>query len=509
VDASQGIQAQTLATLYSALEHNLEIIPVINKIDLPAADPDKVKKEVVKLLGCSEDEIFCISAKDGTGIEKVLDALVDKIPAPKINPDDNGTRALVFDAVSDPYRGVVAYVRVINGELKRGSKSMFLGTGKEITVGEVGCFSPSYLATKTLSAGEIGYVVTGLKDVADSRVGDTISSSDDLEPLPGYKVVEPMVFAGLYPNDADDFDTLREALEKLSLNDAALNIEPEQNAALGNGFRCGFLGLLHMDIIQERLEREYDCDVIITAPSVNYEVVLQSKNPSSIVRSSLIKADDPEVAVISNPADFPDRTNIKEIREPWVKLEIVSSDADVGGVMKLVQSRRGIYFSHEYLDEDRVVIHFEVPLQGIVLDFFDKLKSLTSGYGSMSYDLIGFRTGDLVKLDILLLGDAIDALSTIVHKTEANSAGCAVCKKLKEVIPRQQFQIPIQAAIGGKIVARETLSALRKDVTAKLYGGDRTRKDKLLKKQKKGKDRLKAMGKVLLPQEAFLSVLKR
>ncbi|MBT4021299.1 elongation factor 4 [Candidatus Peribacteria bacterium] len=508
VDASQGIQAQTLATLYSALEHNLEIVPVLNKIDLPAADVDKVTQEVVKLIGCSEEEIFCISAKDGTGVGEVLDALVDKISAPKLD-DSGGTRALIFDAISDPYRGVVAYVRVIGGELKRGVKSVFLGTGKEITVGEVGCFSPSYSATKTLSAGEIGYVVTGLKDVADARVGDTIASSPDLEPLPGYKVVEPMVFAGLYPNDADDFDLLREALEKLSLNDAALNIEPEQNAALGNGFRCGFLGLLHMDIIQERLEREYDCDVIITAPSVNYEVVLQAKNPSSVVRSSLLKEEDKNVAVISNPADFPDRTNIKEIREPWVKLEIVGSDSDVGGVMKLVQERRGVYLSHEYLDADRVVMHFEVPLQGIVLDFFDRLKSLTSGYGSMSYDLIGFRAGDLVKLDILLLGDPIDALSTIVHKAEANSAGCAVCKKLKEVIPRQQFQIPIQAAIGGKVVARETLSALRKDVTAKLYGGDRTRKDKLLKKQKKGKDRLKAMGKVLLPQEAFLSVLKR
>jgi GTP-binding protein LepA len=534
VDASQGIQAQTLATLYSALDHDLVIIPILNKIDLPAADVPKVMKEVTTLLGCTEDEVLKISAKDGTGVEEVLCAVVERIPDPKSarsNRGDKGDRgvldqadttsvpfvtsvpsittSLVFDAVSDTYRGVVSYVRVTEGEWKKGNTGYFLGSKKEITVLEVGSFSPGFHPENVLRAGEIGYIVTGLRDVAEARVGDTIASSPDLSPLPGYKVMAPMVFAGLYPNDADDLPQLREALEKLSLNDAALAIEPEQNIALGNGFRCGFLGLLHLDIIQERLEREYNCELIVTAPSVTYEVELNAKSPASCVRSSLLKPDQKNVAVISNPADFPDRTFILEVREPWVKLEVVTPSDKVGGIMQLVQDRRGVYQSLEYLDADRALLHFEVPLQGIVLDFFDKLKSLTAGYGSMSYDLIGFRKGDLLKLDILLLGESVEALSTIVEKSEAHHVGVAICKKLKEVIPKQQFSLPIQAAIGGKIVGRETLSALRKDVTAKLYGGDRTRKDKLLKKQVKGKQRLKQMGKILLPQEAFLSVLQR
>lgn len=525
VDASQGIQAQTLATLYSALEHELAIIPVLNKIDLPAADVPRVTQEVIKLLGCRKEDILAISAKEGTGVEEVLKAVVEKVPTPTVgndavSPSREGqravphSRALIFDAIADTYRGVVTYVRVIDGQWKKGDKAIFLGSQKDIVITEVGSFAPSYNAEPSLNVGEIGYIVTGLKDVADARVGDTIASSQNAEALPGYKIMEPMVFAGLYPTDSDDVGQLRESLDKLSLNDAALSVEPEQNTALGNGFRCGFLGLLHMDIIQERLEREFNCELIVTAPSVTYEVVLNAKKPGDIVRSNLIEERDGEngkevVAVLSNPADFPDRTYITEVREPWVKLEVVCPGESVGGIMQLVQDRRGEYLSLEYLDEDRALLHFEVPLQGIVLDFFDTLKSLTSGYGSMSYDPLGFRAGELLKLDMLLLEEPVSALSTIVHKTEAESVGRVVCKKLKEVIPKQQFALPIQAAIGGKVVARETLPALRKDVTAKLYGGDRTRKDKLLKKQAKGKQRLKAMGKIVLPQEAFLSVLQR
>lgn len=510
VDASQGVQAQTLATLHAALEHNLKIIPVLNKIDLPAADVPRVMREVTKLLGCSEDEVLSISAKEGTGVEGVLEAIVDRIPRPSAPSTTSTTRALIFDANADPYRGVVAYVRVMEGEFKRGDAAHLLGSKKQITVSEVGMFMPSYKATDTLCAGEIGYIITGLKDVSEARVGDTFASSPNLDPLPGYRVIEPMVFAGLYPTNPDDLPKLREALEKLRLNDASLTVEPEQNTALGNGFRCGFLGLLHLDIIQERLEREEGgCSLIVTAPSVTYEVVLQSKSPASVVRSSLLKPDEKNVALISNPADFPDRTHIKAVREPWVKLGIVCPGDSVGAIMQIVQERRGTYESMEYLEEGTALIHFEVPLSGIVHDFFDRLKSITSGYGSMSYELLEFREGDLIKIDMLLLGEPVDALSTIVHKSEAHEVGAKICRKLKEVIPRQQYQVPIQAAIGGKIIARETLSALRKDVTAKLYGGDRTRKDKLLKKQKKGKDRLKAVGKIILPQEAFLSVLER
>lgn len=508
VDASQGIQAQTLAVLYMAMEHDLQIIPVLNKIDLPAADPERISKEVVKLLGCDKDEILKISAKEGRGIDEVLDAVVERIPEPR-HEGDADARGLIFDAVMDPYRGTVAYVRMMNGTIKKGQKIHLLGTKTAYEAIDVGHFAPKYVSDGELNEGEIGYIVTGGKDVNHVRTGDTISSKEGITPLPGYKVVQPMVYAGVYPSEADGYPDLRDALEKLSLNDAALITEPERNAALGNGFRCGFLGLLHMDIIQERLEREYDCDLVITAPSVRYEVKLSVANPAEIVRSSLLKEDEPDTAIISNPADLPDPTYIAEIREPWVKLEIVCRNEDVGAVMKLVTDRRGVQQSMEYLDEERVVLFFEVPLQGIVLDFFDKLKSSTAGYGSMSYDPIGYRAGDLVKLQILLLGEPADALSTIVHRSEAHSVGASVCKKLKEVIPKAQYQIPIQAAIGAKVVARETLSAFRKDVTSGLYGGDVSRKQKQLKKQKKGKKRLKQMGKVTLTQDAFLSVLKR
>jgi GTP-binding protein LepA len=508
VDASQGIQAQTLAVLYMAMEHDLKIIPVLNKIDLPAADPDRVSDEVVKMLGCKKEDILRISAKEGIGVLEVLDAVVDRIPPPK--PISSGQpRGLIFDAVMDTYRGTVAYVRMVNGSIKKGQKIHMIGTGLDFEALDTGHFSPKYVSDKQLQEGEIGYIVTGGKDVSHVRTGDTISISAGADPLPGYKEVQPMVFAGLYPSEADGYPQLREALEKLSLNDAALIFEPERNAALGNGFRCGFLGLLHMEIVQERLEREYDCDLVITAPSVRYEVKLTAKSAATIVRSSLLKEDEPDTAIISNPADFPEPTYIEEVREPWVRLEVVCRNEDVGAVMKLVTERRGMQQSMEYLDEERVVIHFDVPLQGIVLDFFDKLKSSTAGYGSMSYEPIGMRAGDLVKLQILLLGEPTDALSTIVHKSEAHSVGAIVCKKLKEVIPKAQYVIPVQAAIGAKVVARETISAFRKDVTAGLYGGDVSRKQKQLKKQKKGKKRLKQMGKVTLTQDAFLSVLKR
>ena len=523
VDAAQGIQAQTLAVLYMAMEHDLKIIPVLNKIDLPAADPEGVSEEVMKLLGCKKDEILLISAKEGRGVGDVLKAVVERIPVPgghwslvtsqKTSDQRPATsdpsRALIFDAIMDPYRGAVAYVRVVEGSFTKGQKIKLLGTESQVEITDLGHFAPDYVSDKKLTEGEIGYIVTGAKDVTDVKTGDTVASSSDAEPLPGYKEVQPMVFAGLYPSATDDYPQLRESLEKLALNDAALRFEPERNAALGNGFRCGFLGLLHMDIVQERLEREHDCDLVITAPSVLYEVELNAKSPAEIVRSSLLKEEEPNVAKISNPADFPDPTVIKEVREPWVKLEVIGRKEDVGPVMELVQAKRGDYLSLEYLEADRALLHFEVPLQGIVLDFFDQLKSATAGYGSMSYEPLGFRAGDLVKMQILLLGEPAEALSTIVHKSEAQSAGSAICKKLKKSIPKAQYQIPIQAAIGAKIIARETLPAFRKDVTEKLYGGDVTRKQKLLKKQKKGKKRMKAMGRVMLTQEAFLSVLKR
>ncbi len=519
VDCSQGIQAQTIAVLYMALEHNLTIIPVLNKIDLPAADPERVSEEVVKLIGCKKEDILKISAKEGTGVSDVLDAVIERIPGPNTpspgpSPSASGagrgeTRALIFDAIMDSYRGAVGYVRVIEGELKKGQKVHLLGTKTPFEVLEVGHFTPKYMQDELLSAGQIGYVVSGLRDVKHLRVGDTIASSPDLSQLPGYAHVQPMVFAGLYPSEADDYPDLREGLEKLSLNDAALQWEHERNSALGNGFRCGFLGLLHLDIVQERLEREYGCNLIVTAPSVLYEVKLTARNPGEVVRSSLLKTDEPDTARISNPADMPDPTYIDEIREPWVKLEIVCREKDVGASMKLVQDRRGINKAMQFLDADRALLDFEVPLQGIVLDFFDQLKSTSSGYASMSYDHLGYRAGDLVKLDLLLMGEPADALSTVVHRSEAHDVGSVICKQLKEVLPKAQFPIAIQAAIGGKVVARETVQAMRKDVTGYLYGGDVTRKNKLLDKQKKGKKRMKMMGKVNLSQEAFLAVLKR
>ena len=519
VDASQGIQAQTLAVLYMAMEHDLKIIPVLNKIDLPAADPERVSGEVVKMLGCKKEDILRISAKDGRGVEEVLNAVIDQVPAPKqvtsgqrsaLSEERSApSRALIFDAVMDEYRGVVIYIRVFEGEYRKGMKVHLLGSKVSFEVQDVGYFTPKYVSDDVVSEGQIGYIVTGLKTVSEARVGDTVSQREDGQALPGYKKVQPMVFAGLYPTEADEYPRLRDSLGKLSLNDAAIDISYEHNTALGNGFRCGFLGLLHMDIIQERLEREYNCELVITAPSVLYEVKLKASRPASVVRSSILKLDEPEVALISNPSDMPDPTFIDEIREPWVKLEIVCRKEDIGPAMQLAQDRRAIYLSLEYIDADRALMHFEVPLASIVLDFFDKLKSASSGYASLSYEHLGYRVGELVKMEILLLGEPADALSVILHRSEARSVGEKIVKQLKEVLPKQQFQISIQAAIGGKIIARENVAAFRKDVTGYLYGGDVTRKNKLLDKQKKGKKRMKQMGRVTLSQEAFLAVLKR
>ncbi|MCF7845920.1 MAG: translation elongation factor 4 [Candidatus Peribacteraceae bacterium] len=505
IDATQGIEAQTLANVYSAIEADLTIIPIINKIDLPAADVEKVATEIETVLSIPREEIIEISAKEGTNCEKILSAIVERIPQP--SPPDKGgsdtalaeergvleTKALIFDSIFDPYRGVVIYVRNFSGEIKKGDKLRLLRAGAEFEALEVGCLKPKYSSTGKIETGEIGYIVTGLKSVRDARVGETVwhGKNKNPEPLPGYKKVSPFVFAGIFANDADDYPELRDALEKLSLNDASLSFEPERSTALGFGFRVGFLGLLHLEIIQERLEREYDLDLIVTAPSVKYEL----KNSRS------------EVVPLANPSELPE--TFEELREPWVRLEIVTPKDFLGGILELVTKRRGVQKNLSFLDPTRALVEYEMPLASIVTDFYDKLKNISSGYASMSYEFLEFRAGELVRLDVLVGGEKIDALSFVVHKSEARSVGMNLCKKLKEIIPRANFVIPIQAAIGAQVIARETLSAYRKDVTAKLYGGDVTRKNKLLKKQKAGKKRLKQFGKVSLPQEAFLAVLKR
>ncbi|MBI2453229.1 elongation factor 4 [Candidatus Peregrinibacteria bacterium] len=502
VDATQGIQAQTLANCYAAVLHNLEIIPVLNKIDLPAAEPNRRAYEIERILGLPVDDILAISAKEGTNVDILLQRVIDRIPPPKIDHSLCETKALIFDSVYDSYKGVVIYARLMNGSVKRGDKIYFLSTKQEVEVLEVGYFKPKYLTSECLNTGEVGYIVTGLKDVSEARVGDTIWKSGGgvkIDPshaiaLPGYLEVKPFVFASIYCTDGDDYPFLSDALQKLKLNDASLIFEPEQGGALGHGFRCGFLGLLHMEIVQERLEREYDLDLIITAPSVSYEVVLKGTS---------------EPVTISNPSHLPDPASIGTILEPYMKVEIITPQDCVGAIMQLAQEKRGISKNMQYINENRVILEFEIPLASIVLDFYDRLKTVSSGYASMNYDFLEYRPSQLVKLDILIHGDRVDALSTIVHRDEAFYVGRAVTKKLKELIPKAMFEIPIQAAIGTKVVARETLSAMRKDVTAKLYGGDRSRKDKLLKKQKAGKKRMKKMGKVDLPQEVFLAVLKR
>lgn len=493
VDATQGIEAQTLANVYLALDNSLEIVPVINKIDLPSADVEHTKKEIEDVIGLPAENAPCISAKTGLNVEQVLAAVVDTVPPP--NGDINKPlKALIFDSVYDNYKGALSYVRVVDGVVKPGMKIRYMATGNEFEVTEVGIFSPTLMPIDALEAGEVGYISASIKNVRETKVGDTITDANAPadEPLPGYKQANPMVFCGIYPADGADYENLRDALDKLVLNDASLSYEPETSMALGFGFRCGFLGLLHMEIIQERLEREFDLDLVTTAPSVIYKVV---------------KTNGEEV-MIDNPANLPPVTEIAYMEEPMVRATIMSPSEYVGTIMELCQDKRGVFEDMKYIEEGRVNIFYELPLNEIIYDFFDQLKSRSRGYASFDYELKEYAKSDLVKLDFLLNGDMCDALSTIVHKDKAYAKGRAVAEKLQEVIPRQQFEIPIQAAIGGKIIARETVRAVRKDVLAKCYGGDITRKKKLLEKQKEGKKRMRQIGTVSLPSEAFMSVLK-
>ena len=493
VDAAQGVEAQTLANVYLALEHDLEIVPVINKIDLPSAEPDRVKAEIEDTIGLDTSAAVLTSAKTGIGIKEVLDAVVAYIPPPE-GSADAPLRALIFDSYFDPYKGVIANVRVKEGTIKKGMKLKLMATGKTFDVTDVGCFRPQPVDTGALGTDEVGFIAGALKDVRDVRVGDTVTTAEHpaKEALPGYRGVTPMVFCGLYPEDSKDYDNLREALEKLQLNDAALVFEPETSIALGFGFRCGFLGLLHMDVIQERLEREYNLGLIMTAPSVVYHVYRTDGN----------------MVEVSNPADLPPQTEIDRIEEPCVKATVIVPKDYVGAVMEISQEKRGVFQTMDYLDATRVMVVYHIPLNEILYDYFDRLKSATRGYASLDYELIDYQTSNLVKLDILLNGDPVDALSTIVHRDRAVTRGRQLAVKLKGIIPQQMFEIPIQAAIGSKIIARENVRARRKDVLAKCYGGDITRKRKLLEKQKEGKKRMKAVGSVELPQEAFMAVLK-
>ena len=493
VDAAQGVEAQTLANVYLALEHDLEIIPVINKIDLPSADPERVKREIEDVIGLDASDAILASAKSGIGIQDILEAIVEKIPAP---PDhsDKPARALIFDSRFDSYKGAIAYVRVQEGSLKVKDTIRMMHSSKDFEVTELGVFTPHLLPVQELPCGSVGCVAASIKNVRDCRVGDTITKADNPaeEPLPGYRKAVSMVYCGLYPTDSKDYENLRDALEKLNLNDAALEYEAETSLALGFGFRCGFLGLLHMDVIQERLEREYNLSLITTAPSVNYKVYKTNG----------------EVIEVDNPAKLPPPTEIDYVEEPYVKATTIVPKDYVGAIMELSQDKRGEYISMEYIDESRVSIVYHLPLGEIIYDYFDKLKSATKGYASLDYELIGYQQSPMVKMDILLNGDPVDALSIIVHKDRAQLRGRALAEKLKELIPRQNFEIPIQAAVGTKIVARETVKAWRKDVLAKCYGGDISRKRKLLEKQKEGKKRMKAVGSVEIPQEAFMAILK-
>ena len=494
VDASQGVEAQTLANVYLALDNNLEIVPVINKIDLPSANPEMVIEEIENVIGVEAHSAPRISAKTGLNVEKVLEAIVNNIPAPSGDPKAP-TKALIFDSYYDNYKGAVAFVRVKDGSIKVGDEIDFMATGKSYIVSEVGYFGAgTYIPTNELKTGEVGYVAASIKNVSDIHVGDTITLKENKakEPLPGYKKVTPMVYCGIYPADGSDYENLKVALEKLSLNDASLFWEPETSVALGFGFRCGFLGLLHMEIIQERIDREYDLNVITTAPSVIYKVT----------KTDGTKFD------LYNPTDLPATQEISYIEEPIVKADIMLPKEYVGNVMELCQDRRGVYKDMQYMDASRVILKYELPLNEIIYDFFDALKSRTKGYASFDYEIIGYNKSDLVKLDIMLNGDVIDAFSLIVHKDKAYARGRKMAEKLKTAIPRQMFEIPIQAAIGGKVIARETISAMRKDVLAKCYGGDITRKKKLLEKQKEGKKKMKSFGTVDVPQEAFMSILK-
>ncbi len=503
VDATQGVEAQTLANVFMAMEYGLKIIPVLNKIDLPASEPERRASEIETLLGFPAEEILQISAKEGTNVDQLLDKIIAEIPAPSENQvflenseifTEDGAKALIFDSTFDQYRGVVSSIRVFQGEFFPNQKMKLIRANRELMPTEVGFLNPQYSPTKSLKCGEVGYLVTGLKNVIDAKVGDTIflGKAETPQALPGYSEPMPFVFAGIYPISGEDFPLLRKSLEKLVLNDASLVYSPENSAALGNGFRVGFLGLLHLDIIRERLEREFDLDILVTAPSVAYEIIKNDKSREKI----------------ANPSELPDAGNYQEIHEPWAKINIFCPKDQIGTIMKLCTDRRGIHKNLQYPDPQRAELTFEIPLNSIVTDFYDDLKSISSGYASMSYEPLEMRAGNLARLDMLVADEKVDALSQIVYRPDAHHIGIKWCGKLKEILPRAQFAIKIQAAIGGKIVARETLSAMRKDVTAKLYGGDVTRKNKLLKKQKKGKKRLKQFGKVTIPQEAFFSMMK-
>jgi GTP-binding protein LepA len=493
VDATQGVEAQTLANVYLAVDSNLEVVPVINKIDLPSAEPERVKEEIADVIGLDPDMCVLASAKEGIGIEDICEAVVKYVPPPK-GDADAPLQALIFDSFYDAYRGVVIFFRVMNGTINVGDKVRFMATGKEYEITELGVMRPKQVQVKSLSVGETGYLAASIKGIGDARVGDTITqvARPAAEAWPGYKQAIPMVFCGLYPTSADQYPEMREALEKLTLNDASLQWEPETSAALGFGFRCGFLGLLHMEIIQERLEREYNISLITTAPSVEYKVELTNG----------------EIVQVDNPAKWPDPGKIAKTEEPYVKLTVITPADFVGTIMELTQTRRGIFKNMEYLDKTRTILTYELPLSELITDYFDQLKSRTRGYASLDYEMIGLQQSKLVKLDVLLAGEVVDALSTIVHKDKAQSVGRQLTEKLRELIPRQQFEVPIQAAIGSKVVARETISAMRKNVLAKCYGGDISRKRKLLEKQKEGKKRMKQVGRVEVPQEAFMAVLK-
>lgn len=493
VDASQGVEAQTLANVYLALENDLEIIPVLNKIDLPGAEPDRVRQEIEEVVGLDCSGAILASAKEGIGVPEILESIVHLVPPPK-DTVDHPLRALIFDSYYDAYRGVIVYFRVMDGRVKKGDRIRLMASGKEYEIDELGVLSPTQVQVEELHAGEVGYIAASIKAVEDARVGDTITMANKpaSQALPGYVEAKPMVFCGMFPTDADQFPDLREALEKLKLNDAALNYEPETSSAMGFGFRCGFLGLLHMEIVQERLEREYNLDLIITAPSVVYKV-------------TTIKG---ETTYVDNPSRLPDPQHREKIEEPYVQVDIITPEAYVGTLMELSQTRRGVFKDMKYLTPGRTTLIYELPLAEVVTDFFDQMKSRSRGYASMEYKIIGYRENALVKLDILINGDPVDPLATIVHRDKAYGVGRALTEKLKELIPRHQFKIPIQAAIGSKVIASEHIPAIRKDVLAKCYGGDISRKKKLLQKQAKGKKRMKAIGTVDVPQEAFMAVLK-
>lgn len=493
VDASQGIEAQTLSNLYAAIDHNLEIIPVVNKIDLPAARPDEVADEIVKILGCKKEEILYASGKTGDGVEKILNAVIERVPAP-LGDGDKPTQALIFDSVYDSYRGVVSYVRIVNGKFEKNDKFFLMETKSEGEAIEVGYFTPKLKAHTPLSVGEIGYIVTGFRGVSEARVGDTITLEKNpaSTPLPGYKKVLPSVFASIYCVDGADYPELKVAIEKLKMNDSSLSYEVEQSPALGFGFRCGFLGLLHLDIVKERLEREYNLSLVISSPTVRYEITKNDKSEEIIVK----------------PSDLPSQGEYIEIREPWVKLEVFTPKEYIGGIMEVVQNKRAVYSTTEFLDESRVIINYEIPLAEVIIDLYDSLKSISRGYASMNYEAIGYKPADLEKVDILVSEEKVDALSFIIHKSKTLSEGRRITEKLKKLIPRQNFEIKIQAAIGAKIIASERISPFRKDVTSGLYGGDVTRKNKLLDKQKKGKKKMKQIGRVEMPTDVFIKVLR-